>query len=136
MRDPHIKDTRCTCIRSTMQVLCAAAAYLTPLDQPDLSYLDELDLDELDLETLVKVSTLNGMMVRKKFGTRGKGFGWYNGQVISVVCAEESHYHTWETGETATVAYRVQYEDGDGEDMTHAMVLEHNLAYLEWKRAL
>lgn len=131
MRDPHIKDTRCTCIRSTMQVLCAAAAYLTPLDQPDLSYLDELDLEALE-----EASTLNGMMVRKKFGTRCRGIRWYNGQVISVVRAEEPHYYTWETGETATVAYRVKYEDDDGEDMTHAMVLEHHQAYLEWKRAL
>ena len=130
MRAPHIKDARCTCIRSTMEVLCAAAAYLTPLPQPDLSYLDELDLEALD------ASTLNGTMVRKKFGTRCRGFGWYNGQVISVVRAEESHYYTWETGETATVAYRVKYEDEDGEDMTQAMVLEHHLVYLEWKRAV
>ena len=113
-----------------MEVLCAAAAYLTPLPQPDLSYLDELDLEALD------ASTLNGTMVRKEFGTRCRGFRWYNGQVISVVRAEESHYYTWETGETATVAYRVKYEDDDGEDMTQAMVLEHQLAYLEWKRAV
>jgi hypothetical protein len=114
-----------------MQVLCAAAAYLIPLAPPDLSYLDELDL-----EALVKASTLNGMMVRKKFGTRCRGFGWYNGEVISVVRAQESHYYTWDTGETATVAYRVKYEDNDCEDMTQAMVLEHHLVYLEWKRAL
>ena len=57
--------------------------------------------------------------------------------VISVVRAQEPHYYTWVTGETATVAYRVKYEeDGDEEDMTQAMVLEHHLAYLEWKRAL
>jgi hypothetical protein len=115
-----------------MEVLCAAAAaFETLLHPPDLDYLDELDL-----EALVKASTVDGMMVRKRFGTRYRGFAWYNGHVISVVCAEGSQYYTWDTGETATVAYRVKYEDGDGEDMTQSMVLEHHLAYLEWKRVL
>jgi hypothetical protein len=115
-----------------MEVLrAAAAALLTPLAQPDLDYLEELDL-----EALVKASTINGMMVRKRFGTRYRGFAWYNGQVMSVDRAQESQYYTWETGETATVAYRVKYEDDDCEHMTHAMVLEHHLAYLEWKGAL
>ena len=132
MRSTHIKDARCTCIRSTMEVLrAAAAAFETLLHPPDLDYLDELDL-----EALVKASTVDGMMVRKRFGTRYRGFAWYNGQVTSVVCAEGSQYYTWDTGETATVAYLVQYEDEDHEHMTQAMVLEHHLAYLEWKDVL
>ena len=115
-----------------MEVLCAAAAaFETLLHPPDLDYLDELDL-----EALVKASTLDGTKVRKRFGTRYRGFAWYNGQVMSVDRAQESQYYTWETGETATVAYRVKYEDNDCEDMTQAMVLEHHLVYLEWKRAL
>ena len=112
-----------------MEVLrAAAAAFETLLHPPDLDYLDELDLD-----ALVKASTLDGTKVRKKFGTRYTGFAWYNGEVISVVRAEEPHYYTFHTGETATIAYFVQYEDKDEEHMTQAMVLEHHLAYLEWK---
>jgi hypothetical protein len=115
-----------------MEVLrAAAAAFETLLHPPDLDYLDELDL-----EALVKASTLDGTKVRKRFGTRCRGFAWYNGQVMSVVRAQEPHYYTWDTGETATIAYLVNYEDGDAEHMTQAMVLEHHLAYLEWKRAL
>ena len=130
MRSAHIKEAGCTCIRRTMEVLRAAAVALeTLLHTPDLDYLDDLD-------ALVEASTLIGTMVRKRFGTRYKGFAWYNGQVMSVVRAQESQYYTWETGETTTVVYRVKYEDDDAEDMTEAMVLKHHLAYLEWKGAL
>jgi hypothetical protein len=114
-----------------MEVLRAAAAALETLfHPPDLDYLDELDLD-----ALVKASTLDGTKVRKKFRKR-RGSAWYNGEVISVVLAEEPYYYTFHTGETATIAYFVKYEDGDEEHMTQAMVLEHHLAYLEWKGAL
>jgi hypothetical protein len=113
-----------------MEVLRAAAVALeTLLHTPDLDYLDDLD-------ALVEASSVDGMKVRKRFGTRCRGFAWYNGQVTSVVRAQEPHYYTWDTGETATIAYLVEYEDKDREHMTHAMVLEHHLAYLEWKGAL
>jgi hypothetical protein len=111
-----------------MQVLCEAADFLTtPVPTPDLAYIHDLDLKKL-----VDVSVPVGKMVRKAFSKRPT---MYNGQVVSVACVQGRRYYQWGPGVTATVAYHVEYEDGDGEDMTHAQVLEHHRAWLQWAQS-
>lgn len=89
-----------------------------------------LPINELEWEKLVNVSTHVGKMVRKAFvQARAKKPTMYNGQVVSVSIAQDPYYYQWGSV-TATVAYLVEYEDGDVEQMPAEEVIKHHNAWL------